>query len=407
MKKIFISFATALQNIRTRFFHTVLSILGIVIGVAALVAILSLIDGMEQYAREQITKTTTLNAIVVYVDPYKSVNGVRMRKSDHDYFTYDTFTKMRTSLTKPATAYLSIRQPNEIIQKSSGRKIGAVTVGASLPITSNVTFVHGAAFTETDLANKNNVAFINQQLAKELAGKNPEKTALGQQIIFQGKTLTVSGISADGDAKVGQLVVPITLFSDSTLKAEPPACIVEAKSVEDVAGLKSEIETWLKANMKNKDADFTLVTNEQRVSQAAKGFLLFRLIMGLIVGISVLVGGIGVMNVLLISVNERTVEIGVRKALGAKKRDILWQFLSESITISTFGSFLGLALGILSTVAIIPIIKALTEIPFPVAYTWNTFFLIMTIAILIGVIFGTYPAMRAAKLDPVEAIRRE
>ncbi|SFC33878.1 ABC transporter permease [Spirosoma endophyticum] len=139
----------------------------------------------------------------------------------------------------------------------------------------------------------------------------------------------------------------------------------------------------------------------------AKGFLLFRLIMGMIVGISVLVGGIGVMNVLLISVTERTVEIGIRKALGAKKRDILWQFLSESITISTFGSVLGLALGLLSTMAVVPIVKALTDIPFQMAYTWNTFSIILVIAMLIGVIFGTYPAMRAARLDPVEAIRRE
>lgn len=159
--------------------------------------------------------------------------------------------------------------------------------------------------------------------------------------------------------------------------------------------------------MKNRLADFIIITNEQRLSQAAKGFLLFRLIMGLIVGISVLVGGIGVMNVLLIAVTERTVEIGVRKALGAKKRNILWQFLSESITISTFGSLLGLALGILSTLAIILLVKALTDIPFQVAYTWTTFFVIVVVAMVIGVVFGTYPAMRAARLDPVEAIRRE
>ncbi|GAB3510381.1 ABC transporter permease [Spirosoma knui] len=407
MKKIFFSFATALQNIRTRFFHTVLSILGIVIGVAALVAILSLIDGMEQYAREQITKTTTLKSIVVQPNLYKSVNEVQVRKNDFAYFQHDTFRNMRSSLTKPATAYLYSRQNDEISEKATNRKIGTIVTGASLPLHPDLELIHGRAFNESELNEQRPVAFINQRLAKQLVGNKPEKNAIGQQIVYKGKVVTVIGISADKDAKAGQLLLPLTVLPDSALKATPPLCVIEAESVEDVPALKTEVENWLKANMKNGLTDFSIATNEQRVDQAAKGFMLFRLIMGLIVGISVLVGGIGVMNVLLISVTERTVEIGVRKALGAKKRDILWQFLSESITISTFGSLLGLALGLLSTLAFIPIVKAITDVPFQVAYTWNTFFVIMVIAMLIGVIFGTYPAMRAARLDPVEAIRRE
>ena len=127
----------------------------------------------------------------------------------------------------------------------------------------------------------------------------------------------------------------------------------------------------------------------------------------LIVGISVLVGGIGVMNVLLISVNERTNEIGIRKAVGANKRDILLQFLSESITISAFGSLLGLILGVVGTMIIIPIVKAITEAPFQAAYTVNTLVIISLVALLVGIVFGTYPAIRAARLDPVEAMRRE
>jgi putative ABC transport system permease protein len=407
MKKILISFATALQNIRSRFFHTVLSILGIVIGVAALVAILSLIDGMEQYAHEQITKTTSLNAIMIQSNPYKSVNDVSVRKENYAYFSHDTFRKMGASLTKPATPYSYWRQPSEITSKATNRRTGTLITGTSLPIHPDVTLIHGRAFTETELKDRRPVAFINQRLARQLVGKQPEKKAIGQQIVYNGETLTVVGIAADKDAKAGQLTMPLTLVSDSALKAVPPMGVIDAQSVEDVAELKSEVENWLKTNMKNKLDDFRIITNEQRVSQVAKGFLLFRIVMGLIVGISVLVGGIGVMNVLLISVTERTVEIGVRKALGAKKRDILWQFLSESITISTFGSLLGLALGVLSTLAFIPIVRAVTDVPFQAAYTWNTFILIVIIAMLIGVIFGTYPAMRAARLDPVEAIRRE
>lgn len=407
MKKILVSFATAFQNIRTRFFHTVLSILGIVIGVAALVAILSLIDGMEQYAQEQITKTTSLKAILVQPNPYKSVNEVQVRKAHYAYFNYSSFQKMRSSLTKPGTTYLYSRQNGEISAQAITGKMGTSITALSIPLHPDLTLIHGRAFTESELQNRQPVAFINQKLARQLVGKQPEKTALGQQVTYNGKTLTVIGISADKDAKTSQLLMPFTLLSDSALNASPPMCVIEAGNVEDVPALKTEFETWLKANMKNQLADFTIITNEQRVNQAAKGFLLFRLIMGLIVGISVLVGGIGVMNVLLISVNERTVEIGVRKALGAKKRDILWQFLSESITISTFGSLLGLVLGLLSTMAFIPIVKAITDVPFQAAYTWNTFILIMVIAMLIGVLFGTYPAMRAARLDPVEAIRRE
>ncbi len=130
-------------------------------------------------------------------------------------------------------------------------------------------------------------------------------------------------------------------------------------------------------------------------------------VLGLIVGISVVVGGIGVMNVLLISVTERTAEIGIRKAVGANRRDIILLFLSESITVSAFGSFLGLVFGVGATMIIIPIVKSVTKVPFQAAYTLNTFVIIAIISLLVGIIFGTYPALRASKLDPVEAIRLE
>ena len=112
------------------------------------------------------------------------------------------------------------------------------------------------------------------------------------------------------------------------------------------------------------------------------------------------------MNVLLISITERTSEIGIRKALGANRKDIIRLFLSESITLSVMGSVLGILLGVLITVTAIPIIQSITQAPFQAAFTLNTILIIAVISILIGIIFGTYPALKAAKLDPVVAIQR-
>jgi putative ABC transport system permease protein len=119
------------------------------------------------------------------------------------------------------------------------------------------------------------------------------------------------------------------------------------------------------------------------------------------------VGGVGVMNVLLISVTERTSEIGIRKAMGANRKDIVMLFLSESIAVSAFGSLLGLIFGVLFTMAAVPIVKAITKIPFQAEYTLNTFLVIAILAVVVGIVFGTYPAIRASRLNPVDAIRHE
>lgn len=401
LRKVLASFFLALVNIRSHFFHTMLSVLGMVIGVAALVGILSMIDGMEQYARDQITQTTSLKTIIVRPETGKRVNGITIRKDSVAVIGYQDLNALRSSLTQPANVYLYNSQGKEIILK--GMKKAAMVTGLSQP-PEKIALLLGTNLDNESIQQQKPVAVVTKSIANLNGEASP--IHLGDSLILGNKTLKIIGIADDRIPGSAEVILPITLFTDAEMKAQPPQCIVEAENVEQVLQLKKETESWFAERFPEPDS-FSITTNDLRVQQATRGFLLFRVIMGLIVGISVLVGGIGVMNVLLISVTERTAEIGIRKAVGASRRDILLQFLSESIVVSSFGSFVGLLAGLGSTLVIVPIVRSLTEIPFRAVFTWDTLIVVSVLAVVVGIVFGTYPALRAARLDPVEAIRKE
>ncbi len=403
LRKILSSFALAFTNIRSNIFHTILSVLGIVIGVAALVSILSLIDGMEEFARDQITQTTSLNAIMVQSEAYESVNSVRLRKDSVAVIDHTGYLGLTQSLSKSAKPFIWSTSSDAVI--ISGQTVGALIVdtGASLeprPLASP------AGFSEEQMRSTTIIAIVNTAFVKA-AKLESNESAIGREILYRNKSLKIVKVLSEEKSETPKVYFPITHLTAQELEKTPPQLLLEAEKTEEILILKEEISTWLKQHYKHATSDFKIVTNDFRIEQAARGFLLFRVIMGLIVGISVVVGGIGVMNVLLISVTERTAEIGIRKAVGANRRNIILLFLSESITVSAFGSFLGLVFGVGATMIIIPIVKAITKVPFQAAYTLNTFIIISIISVLVGIIFGTYPALRASKLDPVEAIRHE
>jgi putative ABC transport system permease protein len=182
---------------------------------------------------------------------------------------------------------------------------------------------------------------------------------------------------------------------------------LKAVRLEEINEVRSQAETWLAERFGSWESDFRIEMAARRVEQAQQVMLTFKLIMAAIVGISILVGGIGIMNILLASVYERTREIGIRKAAGARDRDILLQFLAESITISAVGSAIGVVVGLVGAFGIIKVIRAISEAPLEMAFSWEIVVAAAAVAISVGVIFGTYPARRAARLDPVEAIRYE
>jgi putative ABC transport system permease protein len=403
LKKITSSFLLAIHNIRSHFFHTLLSVLGIVIGVASLVAILSLIDGMEDYANKEITQTTSLKAIIIRSDAHKQMNGIRIRKDSFAILQPEHIDNLQVS--RPASLYVRRSSVDEIIVGDS--TIGTNVLATGVAIAPNAVVMAGSLFGTKDLHDKKQIVLINEIFAKQAWPTMDVHLLIGKALTVGNRTLIIQGVLANDKATTPYVVMPITLLTQEELRTITPELIIEAEKVEDVSTLKEEAVLFLKDTYPSYREDFSIFTNEMRVKQAAQGFLLFRVIMGLIVGISVLVGGIGIMNVLLISVTERTSEIGIRKAVGANRTDIMLQFLSESVTVSAFGSLLGLLVGILGTMVIVPIIHAITKVPFYAMYTWNTLAIISTVALVVGIVFGTYPAIRASRLDPVEAIRRE
>jgi putative ABC transport system permease protein len=407
-KNIIFSFGHAIQNIRTNLFHTILSVFGIVIGVAALVSILSFIDGLEQFAKEQITKTTGLNVIVLRSNAYHKVDGVRLKKDSFALLDPGSFSQLTDSLQGISETILRTSTAAELRLDTSSKVLGAMLEAATPYLKSDTVLLAGRLLSAADLTKADSVVVVNQVLAKLALGHARWAELLGKSLHWKTRSLRVVGVLKEKDENAPpQGIFPISLLDESELRLNPPTAYIEIASVEEVAAMKKQIEAKIETQFLNKKDDIQVVTNEFRLEQASKGFMLFRIVMGLIVGIAIVVGGVGVMNVLLISVNERTTEIGIRKAVGASRKNIRQQFLAESITISTFGSIIGLIVGVLATMAIIPIIKLLTDLPFEAVYTWNTFLTISVIAVLVGIIFGTYPAMKASKLDPVEAIRRE
>jgi len=405
LRKTFNSIYEALQSIKANFFHTFLSVLGIVIGVGALVTILSLIDGMEKYAHEQISKTTSIEAVILQSDAYIMVDGVRVKKDSLEVVDYTAFKSLAKHITlKGAKTFIQASKSGRFyLNGSADKKVGILRY-VNNELRPDTQIISGTWLTASDLENKRQNIVVNSMLSEALKKENDD--LINKNIIFERDTFKIVGVIEE-EATSAKAYIPFTLLNKAELLDNMPATVALAESVESVPELKKQVNQWVEEYYGERKSNFRISTNDSRVEQANQGFLLFRIIMGLIVGISVVVGGIGVMNVLIISVTERTKEIGIRKAIGAKKFDIVLQFLAESVTISAFGSLLGIILGVLFTLAAIPIIKALIKAPFQAAFTLNTLLIIAITSVVIGVVFGTYPAIKASKLDPVDAIRHE
>src|SRR5215208_2784296 len=401
-----------IDTLRVNPLRTALSTLGVIIGVASLVAVLSLGDGMEASAREQIERTTGVQVVTVSPRTSEVVDGQRFPIRDYPVFTPRDAEAARDEIEGVAAVALHVTGSVPVDAPETGKR-RMVSVTAALAGADRFTrmdFAVGRFFSEIEEQHNTPVVVISHKLAVELAAGRSPLTLPGRTVRVQGSPREVIGILAPYKGEVGYAAyVPFSakasVFSGAS---SPPVISLKAQRVEEVDALKARAEDWLATRLSRWERRAQVQTSLARLEQAQTGIALFKMFMGALTGISLLVGGIGIMNVLLASVTERTREIGIRKATGARGRDILMQFLAESVAISGAGSMVGVLLGAAGSFIISAIMRAAMQgVVIQASLSWSTVAVAALSAIAVGLVFGTYPARRAARLSPIDAIRHE
>jgi len=392
LSEIFRSSSTALVLNKVR---TFLTMLGVVIGVFAVVSLVSLVKGFENYITDQFS---TLGSNLVWImpgmvsfeqgggEPNYSNNKLDYKHIDLlNRYAGDQFTDISAIMRVPKVVKYKTKSYTATLAAGNERLIDIM----------NVQMDKGRFYTKSEVDTKSRVIVIGKLVVDELF---PTKDPIGEQIKIDGINFTVVGTAKEwGPNFDDRIFMPETTVKTSLGIDKFTAIIVKVKSGLDMEMVASSIKLAMRRDLKADD--FTVMTQKDILSSINSILNVLSICLAAIAGISLFVGGIGIMNIMLVSVTERTREIGLRKALGATSRDIMLQFMTESVVISVLGGSLGLFLAWLSTIAIRSLLRA--EVP------WWSVLLAFGFSLFVGVVFGTYPALSASKKDPIEALRYE
>ena len=417
-------------GIRSLWLHrlrSLLTMLGIVFGVCSVIAMLAIGEGASYEAQEQIKSLGSQNIIIRSSKPPDD-QKVSEQGSQSSVLQYGVtyLDAQRISETIPGvTVILPSRNIRDYVWNISHR-VDCEIVGTVswYPSMRNHRVVSGRFFTENDMDGRTSVCVLGAEMVPLLF---PMESPLGKHVRVGGDYYQVIGVmeargheaktddSTDSKDKsaLNRMFVPLETvkmrYGEVLLRrragsfeaehVELHELTVKVASLGEVTGVAEAIKAVMERNHKKKDYQIDVPLEMLRRAERTKQ--IFNIVLGSIAAISLLVGGIGIMNIMLASVTERTREIGIRRALGARRRDIVVQFLVETVMLSGIGGILGVLLGVT-----IPFIVSHTAGMKTIITLWSPL-LAFSISALVGVIFGIYPAIRAAKMDPVEALRHE
>ena len=418
------SIAVAIRALLINKLRSLLTMLGITIGIAAVLAMVAIGDGAKTIILEDLEKISGINVFTVLQTSFKWVAGRRVPARSGEYLNYGDVQAIEREC--PSVQIVAPRIPEwsrVLIQASDGTNIraGYNGVDEDYAVALAWNLATGRFISEEDVKNSTRVAVLGANVATGLFG---EVSPLGKEIKIARHTtstikerLTVIGTlvprgrSLEFGFSFDDLVfIPITTVQQRfTGNDRIPQIAVHVHTVEDMPQAIAEVTAVIRKRHRNRDDFFGTFDVRLGLARLMKISIVIKTALGGIACFSLLVGGIGIMNMMLVAVGERTREIGLRNACGAKRGDILLQFLSESILLCSVGGIFGIGLGVFASKGMahiaVRIVKIVPEWPAVLSVQWaliSVFF-----SILLGVSFGLYPAIKATRMSPIEALRAE
>ena len=409
--------------------RSTLTMLGIIFGVSSVVAMLAIGEGASRDAQEKISQLGSRNIIVKTIQPPEDKSSVGQQQTLKEYgLTYDDAERLRDAIPNVRVLVPNRRVSEQVLYRNNRISIEVIGTVPWYPEISSLRVKYGRFITSIDTHYKQAVCVVDEFVRKELFVFDDP---LGQNVKIGGDYYRVIGIATaqkngsasefdqqksgnnGGGANVGKIYIPLTTartrFGETSIqvgaggakleRVELQEIIVQTRDIDQVLSTRRSVQTVL--SRFHKKNDYEIVVPLELMKRAKDVQRIFTIVLGSIAAISLLVGGIGIMNIMMATVSERTREIGIRRALGARKRDIVMQFLFETLLLTLFGGILGMAVGSLVP-ALVTYFGQMRTVITPASLV-----MAFGISAAVGIAFGIYPAYRAANMDPIESLRHE
>ncbi len=396
----------ALRALARNKLRTILTMLGIIIGVGAVIGTVAIGQGASAQVQQQIQALGD-NMIMVFAGSVNT-SGVRMGNGANKTLTADDAQAVLQHVPNVVMISPIVGASVQVVNGNQNWLTRASGVSQDYTQIRNWPVVSGSMFSERDVDMAANVCVLGNTVAQQLFG---DSDPVGQMIRVQNLPFRVVGVllskgqNSNGQDQDDTMVMPYTTVQKKVSGISWLQMLMVSTSSQDaMVPAQSAISALLRQrhHLRPGEEDDFIIRSPNEMAQAAEATsLAMTVLLGIIASISLLVGGIGIMNIMLVSVTERTREIGIRMAVGATEQDVQWQFLSEALVLSSLGGFAGIALGVVASTLITRFVH------------WSTFVSPLSVVVAalfsagVGIFFGYYPARKAARLDPIEALRYE